>query len=114
MAFMLLISLGCGRLARTLGQTQVIGGLFGRIFIGPSVFGRIAPKLFARRGLVELIVLNIAYYAHVFSPTVFTILVIMALVTTVITVPILKCLKISTRVAEDVLPKPPSESIPAK
>jgi Kef-type K+ transport system membrane component KefB len=46
------------------------------------------------RGLVELIVLNIAYNAHVFSPTLFTMLVVMALVTTAITVPILDRLKI--------------------
>jgi Kef-type K+ transport system membrane component KefB len=46
------------------------------------------------RGLVELIVLNIAYNAHVFSPTLFTMLVVMALVTTAITVPILKALKL--------------------
>ncbi len=41
------------------------------------------------RGLVELIVLNIAYNAHVFSPTLFTMLVVMALVTTAITTPLL-------------------------
>jgi Kef-type K+ transport system membrane component KefB len=41
------------------------------------------------RGLVELVVLNIAYNAHVFSPTLFTMLVVMALVTTMITTPIL-------------------------
>ena len=41
------------------------------------------------RGLVELIVLNIAYNAHVFSPTLFTMLVVMALVTTMMTLPVL-------------------------
>ena len=41
------------------------------------------------RGLVELIVLNIAYSAHVFSPELFTMLVLMALITTSITVPLL-------------------------
>ncbi len=46
------------------------------------------------RGLVELIVLNIAYSAGVFSPTLFTMLVVMALVTTMLTSPILKLLKI--------------------
>lgn len=46
------------------------------------------------RGLVELIVLNIAYNAHVFSPTLFTMLVVMALVTTMITAPILNLLGI--------------------
>jgi Kef-type K+ transport system membrane component KefB len=39
------------------------------------------------RGLVELIVLNIGYSMGVFSPTLFTMLVIMALVTTMCTTP---------------------------
>jgi Kef-type K+ transport system membrane component KefB len=37
------------------------------------------------RGLVELIALNIAYNAGVFSPTLFTMLVVRALVTTMLT-----------------------------
>jgi Kef-type K+ transport system membrane component KefB len=41
------------------------------------------------RGLVELIVLNIAYNAGVFTPTLFTMLVVMALVTTMLTSPML-------------------------
>jgi len=49
------------------------------------------------RLLVELIVLNIAYNAHVFSPTLFTMLVVMALVTTMITTPILNLLGIENR-----------------
>ena len=49
------------------------------------------------RGLVELIVLNIAYNAHVFSPTLFTMLVLMALVTTMMTTPILNWLGIEDR-----------------
>ncbi len=49
------------------------------------------------RGLVELIVLNIAYNAHVFSPTLFTMLVVMALITTMITTPILNWLHIEDR-----------------
>ena len=44
------------------------------------------------RGLVELIVLNVAYNAHVFSPALFTMLVVMALITTMITTPILDLL----------------------
>jgi len=48
------------------------------------------------RGLVELIVLNIAYNADVFSPPLFTMLVVMALVTTAMTVPILDRLRIGT------------------
>ena len=46
------------------------------------------------RGLVELIVLNIAYNAGVFSPRLFTMLVVMALVTTMMTVPALNWLRI--------------------
>ncbi|WP_433965121.1 cation:proton antiporter [Tunturiibacter gelidiferens] len=46
------------------------------------------------RGLVELIVLNIAYNAHVFSPVLFTMLVVMALITTMMTTPILDLLGI--------------------
>lgn len=42
------------------------------------------------RGLVELIVLNIAYDVGAFSPTLFTVLVIMALVTTASTTAILR------------------------
>ena len=49
------------------------------------------------RGLVELIVLNIAYNAHIFSPTLFTMLVVMALVTTMMTTPILNLLGIEDR-----------------
>jgi len=40
------------------------------------------------RGLVELIVLNIAYNVGAFTPTLFTMMVIMALVTTMLTAPI--------------------------
>ena len=46
------------------------------------------------RGLVELIVLNIAYNAHVFSPALFTMLVVMALITTMMTTPILDLLRV--------------------
>jgi Kef-type K+ transport system membrane component KefB len=46
------------------------------------------------RGLVELIVLNIAYTVGVFTPTLFTMLVVMALVTTMLTTPILSLLGI--------------------
>ncbi|HZD48848.1 MAG TPA: cation:proton antiporter [Silvibacterium sp.] len=46
------------------------------------------------RGLVELIVLNIAYNVGAFSPTLFTMMVVMALVTTMLTVPALNLLGI--------------------
>ena len=44
------------------------------------------------RGLVELVVLNIAYNVGAFSPTLFTMLVVMALVTTISTTPLLNLL----------------------
>lgn len=44
------------------------------------------------RGLVELVVLNIAYDVGAFSPTLFTMLVTMTLITTISTTPILKLL----------------------
>lgn len=46
------------------------------------------------RGLVELIVLNIAYTVGAFTPTLFTMLVVMALVTTMLTSPLLSLLGI--------------------
>jgi Kef-type K+ transport system membrane component KefB len=46
------------------------------------------------RGLVELIVLNIGYSVGVFSPTLFTMLVVMALITTMCTTPLLNLLGI--------------------
>jgi Kef-type K+ transport system membrane component KefB len=46
------------------------------------------------RGLVELVVLNIAYSSGAFSPTLFTMLVLMALITTMCTTPLLNLLKI--------------------
>jgi Kef-type K+ transport system membrane component KefB len=52
------------------------------------------------RGLVELIVLNIAYNAHVFSPALFTMLVVMALITTMMTTPILNLLGIRGSVGQ--------------
>ncbi|KAA6460454.1 potassium transporter Kef [Acidobacteria bacterium AB60] len=48
MSLILLVSMGCGRIARMLGQARVIGEIFSGILIGPSVFGRMAPHLFAR------------------------------------------------------------------
>lgn len=44
------------------------------------------------RGLVELIVLNIGYKAGIFSPPLFTMMVVMALVTTMCTTPMLNLL----------------------
>lgn len=49
------------------------------------------------RGLVELVVLNIAYNVGAFSPTLFTMMVVMALMTTMSTTPILNLLGIEDR-----------------
>lgn len=49
------------------------------------------------RGLVELVVLNIAYNVGVFSPTLFTMMVVMALMTTMSTMPILNLLGLEDR-----------------
>jgi Kef-type K+ transport system membrane component KefB len=46
------------------------------------------------RGLVELVVLNIAYNVGAFTPTLFTMMVVMALVTTMSTTPLLNLLGI--------------------
>ncbi len=53
------------------------------------------------RGLVELIVLNLAYDVGAFSPTLFTMLVIMALTTTIITTPLLSLLRFENRESRD-------------
>ena len=74
--------LGKGVLVTVLGR---IGGLRIR---EAAAFG----ALMNTRGLTELIVLNIALDLHVISQTLFTMLVIMALVTTFMTGPLLKLL----------------------
>jgi Kef-type K+ transport system membrane component KefB len=93
---------------------KVGGAILGARMTGQNWrFSLALGALLNTRGLVELIVLNIAYNAHVFSPTLFTMLVVMALVTTAVTVPILNCLKITSLVsAESVLPGRPSASMP--
>jgi Kef-type K+ transport system membrane component KefB len=79
-----------------------ITGKMGGAILGARLTGRdwrfslALGVLLNTRGLVELIVLNIAYKAHVFSPTLFSMLVVMALVTTGMTVPILNRLRIGT------------------
>ncbi len=47
------------------------------------------------RGLMQLIVLNIGYDLGILSPAIFTMMVIMAIVTTAMTAPILKLLKVA-------------------
>jgi Kef-type K+ transport system membrane component KefB len=92
----------CTGLILLLATTGKIGGaILGARLTGQDWrFSFALAALLNTRGLVELIVLNIAYNAHVFSPTLFTMLVVMALVTTAITVPILDRLKIGTAGAD--------------
>jgi Kef-type K+ transport system membrane component KefB len=52
------------------------------------------------RGLVELVVLNIAYNVGAFTPTLFTMMVVMALVTTMSTAPMLNLLGIKDGMSE--------------
>jgi Kef-type K+ transport system membrane component KefB len=81
-----------------LAMAGKMGGavLGARITGQPWKFSLGLGALLNTRGLVELIVLNIAYNAHVFSPTLYTMLVVMALVTTAMTAPILNRLGIGT------------------
>ncbi|WP_343426021.1 cation:proton antiporter [Candidatus Amarolinea dominans] len=48
------------------------------------------------RGLMELIVLNVGLELGVISPTLFAMMVLMALVTTMLTSPLLRILKLQT------------------
>jgi Kef-type K+ transport system membrane component KefB len=75
-----------------------ISGKFGGAFVGARFSGNkskdsaILGILMNTRGLVELIVLNIGLSIGVLTPTLFTMLVIMALVTTFMTGPLLRWL----------------------
>jgi Kef-type K+ transport system membrane component KefB len=79
-----------GSVAGKMGGAVLAGRWNGQSWRNATALG----ALLNTRGLVELIVLNIAYNVGVFSPTLFTMLVVMALVTTMLTSPILKLLKI--------------------
>src|SRR6185503_13727633 len=66
------------------------GSLFAAKFTGQSWSDSFAiGALMNTRGLMELIVLNIGYDLGVLSPTIFTMMVLMALVTTFMTAPAL-------------------------
>jgi len=72
-----------------------VAGKFGGSLFAARITGQSWPDSFAigvlmnTRGLMELIVLNIGYDLGVLSPTVFTMMVLMALVTTLMTAPAL-------------------------
>jgi Kef-type K+ transport system membrane component KefB len=73
-------------------------GKFGGTFVGARLTGsdsRMAASLgvlMNTRGLMELIVLNVGRDLNVISPTLFTMMVLMALVTTIATTPVLDAL----------------------
>ena len=70
------------------------GSLFAAKFTGQSWSDSLAiGALMNTRGLMELIVLNIGYDLGVLSPTVFTMMVLMALVTTFMTSPALSAIQ---------------------
>jgi Kef-type K+ transport system membrane component KefB len=81
-----------------MGGASVAARLTGQSWRSALALG----ALLNTRGLVELIVLNIAYNVGVFSPTLFTMLVLMALVTTMMTTPILNLLGVRDRSKDSV------------
>lgn len=83
----------CIAIAGKMGGATLAARLTGESWKGAWALG----ALLNTRGLVELIVLNIAYNAHIFSPTLFTMMVAMALVTTMITTPMLNWLGVGRR-----------------
>jgi Kef-type K+ transport system membrane component KefB len=70
------------------GGTMVSARLTGLDWRGASALG----LLMNTRGLMELIVLNIGLDLHIISPTLFTMMVLMALVTTIATTPLVRML----------------------
>jgi Kef-type K+ transport system membrane component KefB len=91
-------------------------GKFGGTFAGARLNGMDARTsarlgiLMNTRGLMELIVLNVGRDLNVISPTLFTMMVLMALVTTVATTPILDALgKRDTHTSSLLRTHPPSE-----
>src|SRR5262245_20596332 len=82
-----------------------MAGKFGSTFVSARLTGLGAPEsaalgvLMNTRGLMELIVLNIGLELRVISPTVFAMMALMALVTTLATTPVLRRLMAGSRIA---------------
>jgi len=89
-----------------------MAGKFGSTFVSARLTGLAAPEsaalgvLMNTRGLMELIVLNIGLELRVISPTVFAMMVLMALVTTLATTPVLRRLMAGSRLAPSFSPEP--------
>jgi Kef-type K+ transport system membrane component KefB len=101
------LSLLNGKSALVWSTIVLVGATFGKLAGGAGA-ARISGwtwresialgALLNTRGLVELVVLNIAYNAGVFSTTLFSMMVVMALLTTISTTPILNLLNIDERI----------------
>jgi Kef-type K+ transport system membrane component KefB len=84
----------CGLIILVAIAGKVIGSVAAAKFTGQSWYDSLAiGALMNTRGLMELIVLNIGYDLGVLSPTVFTMMVLMALVTTFMTSPALSAIQ---------------------
>ncbi len=80
----------CGAVVATATAAKLLGAMAGARWTGlgwPEAFA--LGALMNTRGLMELVALNIGYDLGILSPAMFAILVIMALVTTAITCPLL-------------------------
>jgi Kef-type K+ transport system membrane component KefB len=81
---------------------KILGGTFAMRFMGETWYDSLSlGALMNTRGLVELIVLNISLDLGVLSPTLFAMLVVMALVTTMMASPLLPLLGNKQPVAKE-------------
>ena len=98
----------CGLIVAVAIIGKLCGGMFAARWTGQSWRQAFAiGVLMNTRGLMELIVLNIGYDLGILSPRVFTMLVIMALVTTVMTGPLLTlALRRDSKDIAEVIPVP--------
>lgn len=88
-----------GSLATLLRQPAVVGEIAAGPVLGPSFVGQVAPAVYAflfpessiemLQLLIELVALNVGYDLGILSPHMFTMLVVMALVTTAMTGPLI-------------------------
>lgn len=93
-------------------------GKFGGTFVAARLTGSsshdsaVLGTLMNTRGLMELIVLNVGLDLRIISPTLFAMMVLMALATTILTSPVLRLLKAQTafREEEGMLPESLSAS----
>ena|SRR6266545_5794114 len=92
-----------------------VAGKFGACWLAARIRGESAQTaaqigaLMYARGLMQLIALNIGLQAHIVTPALFTSLVLVAIVTTTMTAPLLSCLD---RRAPDVAATRPREPTP--